>query len=109
MHFKVGDLCKHFKGTNLIEKNIYEIVAVDVLYTGDNALDFSNIIIYRSIFQNNKFFAREEKDLIEELTEEQKQKYNQIHRVDLLTEEEIKLIKDKDFKKEKEAYIASKY
>ena len=26
MELKVGDLCKHFKGNSLVEKNIYEIV-----------------------------------------------------------------------------------
>lgn len=108
MHFKVGDICKHFKGNNLIEKNIYEIVATNVTYTGDNDLNLSNIIVYRSIFQD-KYFAREEKDLLEELDIDKQEKYHQVHRVELLTESELDMLKDEYFIKEKEAYIASKY
>ena len=32
---KKGDLCKHFKGATLREKNIYEILEVGVTYSGD--------------------------------------------------------------------------
>ena len=31
---KKGDLCKHFKGKTLDEKNIYRILEVDVTYSG---------------------------------------------------------------------------
>ena len=36
MKFEVGDLCKHFKGKTLLEKNIYEIIAINAMYTGEN-------------------------------------------------------------------------
>lgn len=32
--FKKGDLCKHFKGKDLIQKNIYEVLEIGVKYTG---------------------------------------------------------------------------
>lgn len=31
--FKKGDLCKHFKGKDLIQKNIYEVLETGVKYT----------------------------------------------------------------------------
>ena len=46
MLYKIGMLCKHFKGTNLLEKNIYRIEQIGVngtdidesliTYTGDS-------------------------------------------------------------------------
>jgi len=35
MILKKGDLCKHFKGKNLQEKNIYEVLETGVNYSGD--------------------------------------------------------------------------
>ena len=55
MIYKIGMLCKHFKGNNLLEKNIYRIeqIGVDgkdinsnlITYTGDNDLFTSKIYI----------------------------------------------------------------
>ena len=57
MNIKVGDLCKHFKGNSLLEKNIYEIIAVGVIYTGERAnKPLDNLVVYRNAFQKNKFF-----------------------------------------------------
>ena len=55
MELKVGDLCKHFKGANLLEKNIYEIIAINVTYTGDKAKEpIENLVVYKNVFQENK-------------------------------------------------------
>ncbi|HBC84991.1 MAG: hypothetical protein J6D03_06310 [Clostridia bacterium] len=100
--FKVGDLCKHFKGKSLLEKNIYKIIATNVTYSGDKLEEpLNNLVVYENIFQNGKTFTREYKDLVEELSEEKKNTYNQIYRVEKLTEEEIKLVNSEEFKKEK--------
>ena len=32
-----GDLCRRFKGNSLLKENIYEIIAVGVIYTGEGA------------------------------------------------------------------------
>lgn len=109
MELKVGMLCKHFKGTNLIEKNIYEILAINVNYTGDNDLDLSSLVIYRPLFQDGKFFAREYDDLVKELSIEEKQLYGQNYRVEPLSNEEIALLDDQDFIRQKIDYIESKY
>ena len=60
---KVGDLCKHFKGENLIDKNIYKILAVGVTYSGVKVEEkLENLVVYENIFQN-KIFTREYEDL----------------------------------------------
>lgn len=90
-----GDLCKHFKGKNLDEKNIYEILEIGVKYSGDNSeKPIENLVVYKNIFQN-KIFARELEDLIEELPEDKQKLYGQKHRVEKLTKEEIEIIKRK--------------
>ena len=108
MELKVGDLCKHFKGTNLLEKNIYEVIATNVAYTGDNAKEpLDNLVVYKNIFQENKFFTREYNDLIGELSEEQQKQYGQAYRVQKLTDEEVELVKSQEFIKEKKDYMKS--
>ena len=86
MMFKVGMLCKHFKGKDLLEKNIYRIekIGVDgkdidsskIIYTGDKDLLLSkNLVIYSNIFQEDKLFAREYDDLVSELSDDKKELY----------------------------------
>ena len=93
--FQKGDLCKHFKGTNLDEKNIYEILEVGVKYSGDASDNpIENLVVYKNIFQG-KIFARELADLTAELSPEKQAQYGQVHRVEKLTEEEIQYIRHK--------------
>lgn len=93
--FKKGDLCKHFKGRSLDEKNIYEILEMGVKYSGDASdKPIENLVIYRNIFQG-KIFARELEDLIAELPQEKQEQYGQRHRVEKLTPEEIAIVKRK--------------
>lgn len=106
MKLKVGDLCKHFKGESLIEKNIYEIVAMNVTYTGENAkTPLDNLVVYKNIFQENKLFTREYNDLVAELSEEKQKQYGQNFRVEKLTQEEIDEVKSEKFRKEKLEYM----
>ena len=92
---KKGDLCKHFKGKTLDEKNIYRILEVDVTYSGDKSENpINNLVIYENIFQG-KIFARELEDLEAELSEEKQKEYGQVHRVEKLTDEEIEIVKNK--------------
>ena len=87
--FKKGDLCKHFKGKDLSEKNIYEILEMGVKYSGDASdKPIENLVIYKNIFQG-KIFARELQDLIAELPQEKQELYGQKYRVEKLTEDEI--------------------
>jgi len=87
--FKKGDLCKHFKGKDLSEKNIYEILEMGVKYSGDaSEKPIENLVIYKNIFQN-KIFARELSDLIAELSIEKQELYGQKYRVEKLTQDEI--------------------
>lgn len=102
MQLKVGDLCKHFKGKTLLEKNIYEIIAINAMYTGENAkAPLDDLVIYKNIFQGDKCFVREYNGLVEELSEEKQKQYGQRYRVEKLTEEEIAQVKSEQFKKEK--------
>ena len=91
--FKKGDLCKHFKGKNLREKNIYEILEMGVKYSGDaSANTIENLVVYKNIFQG-KIFAREYEDLVAELPEEKQELYGQKYRVQKLTQDEIAEVK----------------
>ena len=93
MILKKGDLCKHFKGKNLQEKNIYEVLETGVNYSGDASENpIKDLVIYKNIRQG-KIFAREMSDLVAELTAEKQQEFGQKHRVDLLTKEEIEIVK----------------
>ena len=106
MELKVGDLCKHFKGNSLVEKNIYEIIAMDVTYTGDNAKSLiDNLVVYKNIFQENKLFTREYNDLVAELPEEKQKQYGQKCRIEKLTQEEIDEVKSEKFREEKLEYM----
>lgn len=93
MILKKGDLCKHFKGKNLQEKNIYEVLETGVNYSGDASENpIKDLVIYKNIRQG-KIFAREMSDLVADLTPEKQQEFGQKHRVDLLTKEEIEIVK----------------
>lgn len=120
MIYTVGMLCKHFKGDNLLEKNIYEILKLNVdgkdvdgnliTYTGDGDLASSvNLVIYRNIFQDDKIFAREYDDISAPLSEEKKIKYKQDIKVQPLTEEEIRLIHTSSFAEEKRNLTMEKF
>ena len=90
---KKGDLCKHFKGKNLSEKNIYEILEIGVKYSGDASdKPIENLVVYKNIFQG-KIFARELEDLTTELPPEKQEQYGQKYRVEKLTPKEIEIVK----------------
>ena len=120
MIYKIGMFCKHFKGTNLFEKNIYRIenIGVDgssideslITYTGDGILSTAtNLVIYSNIFQDNKLFCREYEDISGELSNEKKEMFNQNIKVQPLTDEEISIINSENFIKNKKELVAKKY
>lgn len=120
MLYKVGMLCKHFKGTNLLEKNIYRIEQVGVngstidesliTYTGDATLQSAtNLVVYSNIFQDNKLFCREYEDISQELSDEQKDKYKQDLKVEPLTEEEQSIIGQEKFIETKKQLVLKKF
>lgn len=110
--YQEGMLCKHFKGTNLYEKNIYRIIKLHVdgktidesiiTYTGDGVLqEAKDLVVYANIFQNDRLFTREYSDISGELSDEKKQQYMQTRRVDPLTQEEISIVTSQSFIDEK--------
>lgn len=107
MEIKINRLYKHFKGTTLVEKNIYRILATNVIYSGDNNRDLSDLVIYQNIF-DGKIFAREVNDLSGTLDSDKQELYNQVHRIEELTEEEIATVESEDYKVKKLEYLASK-
>lgn len=120
MIYNVGMLCKHFKGKDLLEKNIYRIIAIGIsgqaidpniiTYTGDGELaNAHNLVVYANIFQNDKLFAREYEDISSELSEEKKSVFGQSHRVEPLTDEEIIIINNPNFIEEKARFTLSKF
>ena len=120
MIYKIGMLCKHFKGENLLEKNIYRIEQIGVegkdinetliTYTGDGELlTAKNLVVYSNIFQENKLFAREYDDISGELSSEKKEMYNQEIKVQPLTQVEIDMISEDNFVTEKKKLDLSKF
>lgn len=120
MIYKVGMLVKHFKGSNLLEKNIYRIERLGVLgkdidenvitYTGDNELLTAiNLVVYSNIFQDDKMFAREYEDISLEMSLEKQELYHQKRKVEPLTGEEIKQVNDEKFIEEKKKLVLAKF
>ena len=120
MIYKIGMLCKHFKGRTLAEKNIYEIKALGIsghdvdlntiTYTGDGVLaDAQNLVIYANIFQNNKMFAREYEDISGELSAEKQEAFCQTLKVQPLTPEEIEEVRSPQFISLKTIQTMEKY
>ena len=120
MIYKVGMLCKHFKGNDLLEKNIYRIEKLGVngfdidqtiiTYTGDGNLDTAtNLVVYANIFQDNKLFCREYEDISGKLSEEKKEMFNQTIKVQPLTNKEIDLVNSEEFIKEKKEAVSKKF
>ena len=103
--FKKGDLCKHFKGKDLIQKNIYEVLETGVKYTGTAVGIKDKLIVYRIFFQEDKIFAREESELAEQLEESMQREFRQKYRVEKLTQEEIEMIRTEEFIKAKKEYM----
>jgi hypothetical protein len=120
MIYNIGMLCKHFKGNDLLEKNIYRIENIGVngldidesliTYTGDGELRCAtNLVVYSNIFQDNKLFCREYEDISGELSDEKKKAFNQTIKVQPLTDEEIALINSNEFIENKKELVAKKY
>ena len=120
MIYKVGMLCKHFKGKDLLEKNIYRIeqIGVDgtdiddsiITYTGEgNLKSATNLIVYSNIFQDNKMFCREYEDISQELSSEKQEQFNQKIKVQPLTEEEQIYIGYESFIETKKQLILKKF
>ena len=120
MIYKVGMLCKHFKGKDLLEKNIYRIeqVGVDginiddsiITYTGESDLrNATNLIVYSNIFQDNKLFCREYEDISQELSNDKQQEFCQKIKVQPLTEEEQSFIGQESFIETKKQLVLKKF
>ena len=119
MIYKVGMLCKHFKGTNLLEKNIYRIEKLGVngtdiddsiTYTGEGDLSCAtNLVVYSNIFQDNKLFCREYEDISSELSDEKKRLFDQTIKVEPLTDEEIDIVNTPEFIQNKTELVAKKF
>lgn len=120
MIYKVGMICKHFKGKDLLEKNIYRIENLGVngsnidesliTYTGDGILaSATNLVVYNNIFQDNKLFCREYEDISGVLTDERKAMFNQTLKIQPLTDEEIDIINSAEFIEKKKELVAKKF
>ena len=119
MLYKIGMLCKHFKGKDLLEKNIYRIISIgnrgcdltdDITYSGDYDVSVAdNLVVYANVFQNNKLFAREYEDISSELSEDKQKLYFQKIKVQPLSDEEIVIINSPDFIEEKLNIVKEKF
>ena len=120
MIYEIGMLCKHFKGNDLLEKNIYRIEKLGVngtdidgsliTYTGDGELrTATNLVVYSNIFQDNKMFCREYEDISGEISDEKKAMFNQTIKVQPLTGEEISIINSEEFIENKKEFVTKKY
>lgn len=118
MMYKVGDYCKHFKGHDLYEKNIYQIMRLGVkgseidtdsiTYSGDNELATAvNLVVYKNIFQD-RLFTREYEDISGELSIDKQVEFDQKYKVQVLTPEEIEIIKSEEFISKKRELVKMK-
>lgn len=108
MEIKVGDFCKHFKGKTLIEKNIYKILLLNVIYSGDNSTKkLNDLVVYENIF-DGKIFTREASDIFTELSKEKQLEFNQIYKVQKLSDEELKEVNTEEFKVKKLTYLENR-
>lgn len=118
MMYKVGDYCKHFKGHDLFKKNIYQIIKLGVkgseidtdaiTYSGDGELSTAvNLVVYKNIFQD-RLFTREYEDISGELSIDKQVEFDQKYKVQVLTEEEIEMIKNEDFISKKRELVKKK-
>ena len=104
--FSEGSFGKHFKGKRLLDKNIYQILSLhkkgseldsSVQYTGTKTKGKAkDLVIYQNWF-NKKVFARELEDFYVEIEKDKQEEFGQMHRVEPLTEEELKRIQKEDF------------
>ena len=117
--YKEGMLCKHFKGKDLLEKNIYRIVKLGLSgkdidtsiasYTGEGILEeSSNLVLYQNIFQDNKFFVRECEDISQRLSDDKQEEFNQEYRVQPLSDEEINIVLSDEFRIKKIEFMNDK-
>lgn len=105
----IGDLCKHFKGKTLLEKNIYKILLLNVIYSGDNATKkLDDLVVYQNIF-DGKIFTREASDIFATLSEEKQIEFNQTYKVQKLDANEIEEVNTSHFKAKKKEYIKNKW
>ena len=82
---KKGEYYKHFKG-----KNIYKILACNVIYTGTKVQEeLNNLVVYQNI-KDGKIFVREADELLQELEEEKQIQYGQKYRIEKISEDEAK-------------------
>lgn len=120
MIYEIGMLCKHFKGQDLLEKNIYRIEKLGIAgkdidedlitYTGEGKLELAeNLVVYSNIFQDNKLFAREYTDISQELSSEKQKMYNQKIKVQPLSFEEINKINNDDYITKKKELVLLKF
>ena len=119
--YKVDMFCKHFKGDNLLTKNIYCIVGLNldgkdldpniVTYTGDNTLaTATNLVAYKNIFQQDKkIFVREYDDISSTLSEIKQKEYGQTIKVQPLTNDEIAQIMEPEFIALKKEFTENKF
>ena len=68
-NIKTGEYYKHFKGKNLVEKNIYEIIATKVTYTGEKMSDVKDLVVYKNIFDNKIIYLNKDYFFITNQTE----------------------------------------
>lgn len=118
MMYKVGDYCKHFKGHDLYEKNIYQIIALGVkgseidsskiTYSGDHELSTAvNLVVYKNIFQD-RLFTREYEDISSPLDVDKQVEFDQTYKVQVLTSEEVEMIKSEEFITKKKEFVKKK-
>ena len=111
MIYKEKMLCKHYKGSNLLEKSIYQILKVhvsgkelgkDIYYLGNDILEEKkDLVVYQNIFQENAFYAQEYVDMISLLSPEIQEECEQVIKIQPLTIEELEMLQDPSFQKQK--------
>ena len=92
----------------LLKINQVIILLLNVIYSGDNSTKkLDDLVVYENIF-DGKIFAREASDIFSELSLKKQEEFNQIYKVQKLTEEEVQEVSTDDYKVKKLEYIKNK-
>jgi hypothetical protein len=85
-----------------------EIDTDTITYSGDNELTTAvNLVVYKNIFQD-RLFTREYEDISGELSIDKQVEFDQKYKVQVLTPEEIEIIKSEEFISKKRELVKMK-
>ena len=106
LRLKSGDIVKHYKGKDLVEQEIYEILMVNPEYSNTRDFKEEAVVMYTPLFRENKNIIIAYKDFVKRLSVDERIMCHtdQRYTIEHLTKDELEVIKTHDFIQAKEDY-----